>query len=795
MKKVILLLFFTAISLFQSLNAQLNFNFVGSLEYQGVEANDIWGYVDDDGVEYALVGLQNGVSIVSLADPSNPEELFFVPGAFTTWRDLKTWKGFAYVTNEGGNGLLVIDLTDLPNSADYFNWNPQLLGLGPLNTIHNIYIDEGIAYLAGANVNEGGVLYIDVDSEPGTPKFVGNGPAIYSHDVYVRDNIMYSSEIYEGVFSAYDVTNKSNTLYLGSAGTGGEFTHNSWLSDDGNILFTTDEVPNGPVGAYDVSDPTDIKELDQFLPYETLGEGVIPHNVHVWNDYIIISYYTDGCIIVDGSRPSNLVEVGNFDTFIPPSTGFSGAWGAYPYLPSGLVIVSDIESGLYILEPNYVRACWLEGNISDAETGTPIQSAEIDLLDTNVFDSSFFNGDYAIGYATSGTYQVEVSKFGYEPKVVDAVLENGEITILDIELEPLPSITFSGTVFDSQSGLLVPNANLIFKVDEGQFETDSDEFGNFFLPTVYPGTYEVFVGKWGYKSSQALILEITAEDNVKILEVEPGYEDPFNFDFGWESTGDAESGYWEFGEPIPFSPGGGGGSITPPVDVDEDIGNSCYVTGNEADFDGFVSGGEVSLKSPKFDIEDYEAAKLSFYYWYLNGSFGGNSDPSLSLDAIISNGNDEYVVSLSEDTLGGGLSWKYVEVDLDSIITVSDDMTITFKTSVGGQFIAEAAIDYFRVWDSAEPVDPETSLEELNGLVLNISPNPSNNSFVINYSIENSQYTVMNIYDALGKLVDSQKLNNDQGEIRYGEQLSSGIYMVQIVDGFNRSKTYKIIKQ
>ena len=46
---------------------------------------------------------------------------------------------------------------------------------------------------------------------------------------------------------------------------------------------------------------SDIKELDQFRPLATLGDGVVPHNVHVFNDYLIISYYTDGVLIVDGS--------------------------------------------------------------------------------------------------------------------------------------------------------------------------------------------------------------------------------------------------------------------------------------------------------------------------------------------------------------------------------------------------------------------------------------------------------------------------------------------------------------
>ena len=264
---------------------------------------------------------------------------------------------------------MVIDLTNLPDTVTAFNWTPNIPNLGLLWTIHNIYIDEfGYAYLAGSNLNNGGMIYVDVFSNPGMPEVAGIGAPVYSHDVFVRDNKSYSSEINNGQFSIYDVTDKNNTILLGQQPTDFEFTHNAWLSDDSNILYTTDELANAPVGSYDISDPTDIKVLDQFVPFETLGDGVVPHNVHVWNDWLIISYYTDGCIIVDGSNPENLVEVGNFDTFIPPTTGFQGAWGAYPFLPSGLILISDIGNGLFVLEPNYVRACWLEGNITDANT-------------------------------------------------------------------------------------------------------------------------------------------------------------------------------------------------------------------------------------------------------------------------------------------------------------------------------------------------------------------------------------------------------------------------------------------
>jgi len=422
------------------LNGQLNMELVGSYDYG--YCSDIWGYADEDGHEYAIVGLFTGVAILDLADPANPVEVAQLSGAASGWRDIKTWGQYAYVINETDNGLMVIDLSDLPNSASAVDWSTKIdpASFDSLRRCHNLYIDEfGYAYLAGCNLNSGGLLFVDVFTEPGSPKLVGIGDPEYSHDVYVRENLCYSSEISSGKFSIYDVTDKMNYEFLGSQTTSSFGAHNAWLNDAGNVLFTADEVPNAAIGSYDISDPTNIIQLDLFKPLETLGQGVIPHNVHVLNDWIIISFYSDGCIVLDGSKPDNLVEVANFDTYFEGYIGFEGMWGVYPYLPSGLVVTSNIDGRVNVLAPTYVRACWLEGEVYDAETQLPINNATVKIVDTNVFESTLANGEFATGYAIEGTYLVEITATNYEPAMVEVSLKNGEITELRVDLMPISS--------------------------------------------------------------------------------------------------------------------------------------------------------------------------------------------------------------------------------------------------------------------------------------------------------------------------------------------------------------------
>ena len=148
----------------------------------------------------------------------------------------------------------------------------------------------------------------------------------------------------------YDVTDKQNITQLATQPTPYNFTHNVWVNAENTVAFTTDEKANAPVAAYDITDLNDIRELDQFRPVATLNENVIPHNTHTWNNWLITSYYTDGGIIADASRPENIIEVGNWDSFLGGNGGFNGAWGAYPFLPSGLVLLSDRS-----------RVCWSAG--------------------------------------------------------------------------------------------------------------------------------------------------------------------------------------------------------------------------------------------------------------------------------------------------------------------------------------------------------------------------------------------------------------------------------------------------
>jgi len=56
-------------------------------------------------------------------------------------------------------------------------------------------------------------------------------------------------------------------------------------------------------------------------------------------------------IRVDDYSTADFVDVGRFDTYPDDdSSDFAGAWSVYPYFKSGLLAVSSIEEGLFLVK-------------------------------------------------------------------------------------------------------------------------------------------------------------------------------------------------------------------------------------------------------------------------------------------------------------------------------------------------------------------------------------------------------------------------------------------------------------
>lgn len=690
-------------SLLLSAQSTKNVQQLGRLTYQE-ELSDIWGYVAPDGKEYALVGVYNGFSIVDVTDPTQPNEQFFIPGPQTIWRDVKVWDGYAYVTNENpsGGGLLVVNLNHLPDSVPVRNWTGS--GNVQFQSSHNIFIDEkGYGYIVGADYGRGGAIVVDLFTTPGQPILQTVYDQAYIHDIFVRGDTMWTAEIYRGWFAAVDISDKSTATVpaskiMATQPTPFSFTHNLWLSDDGTTLFTTDERSNAPVAAYDVSDLSNIQFLDDVR--SNPGSGVIPHNSFVDGDFVVTAYYRDGLHIADASVPDNLVETGHFDSSPLVGDGFNGAWGLYPYLPSGNYLLTDIEEGLFVLSPEFVYAARLNGQVTDSITGAPIPGAQVEVVGPDtLLETTNLLGTYKTGFADSGQVAIQVTKVGYESKTLSGIaLSNGLTAVADVALVPLPTFSVAGTILDAFTQQPVAQATVLLVSEDTTFTALTNGSGQFNLPAVFTADYTVQIGKWGYRTRE-LEINIEPGQNPTFL-LTPGYYDDFVMDFGWTVQSSATSGVWERAVPK-------GTNINPAVliqtdaDVDTDIGDQCFVTGNAGAGigDDDVDNGATLLISPAFDVSSMAQPTISFQYWYICAFGAGN--PNDSLVAVLDNGSQQATVLIASPITPMN-SWNSFEIEIAQYVTPTSSMTITFvaEDQAPGH-VVEAAIDQWEVYDKA----------------------------------------------------------------------------------------------
>lgn len=429
----IFLLWLSAMCGLMALLPAQNLQRIGHLPYPQLRLSGCWHHVDSAGGEWALVGTSIGLSIVDLADPTLPVERFKVPGIQNNWREVRTWAGYAYVSSDAdSSGITIVNLNFLPDSIQWKVWRGDGFFVNRVRRSHTILAKEGHLYLfGGSNISDGAVI-ADLD-DPWNPHILSKYAAHYVHDGFVRGDTLWTNEGNASRFGVVDISDKSNPVLLTNHPTPGGYSHNCETSNDGQTLFTTDERANAPLAAFDVSNLEDIRLLDLYKP-SLRPEGEV-HNVRVMpGDFLVCPSYRGQLTLVDASQPDNLIEIA-LDTI-----GNKLVWDADPYLPSGILLATVVEEGLFVYQPTYQKAARIQGTVTDALTGFPLSNAKVFVLNTPNADTTGANGGYKTGAQATGNYALRVERTGYQPQVVTNVpLVSGEIAVRDFAL--IPSVT------------------------------------------------------------------------------------------------------------------------------------------------------------------------------------------------------------------------------------------------------------------------------------------------------------------------------------------------------------------
>jgi choice-of-anchor B domain-containing protein len=356
--------------------------------------SDIWGHVDlNTGDEFAIMGLKNGIVVVDVTTPSIPNEVGTISGVSSSWRDVKVyqyfdealnlWQAYAYATTEGNEGVTIIDLNKLPNSISLVEKN------NVVSTAHNVYITnvdhtlnielpnlKASLQLIGANSRSGAFQNYSLSN----PRTLANKPTNNFGNGYTHDGASLSIDDQRSIndcglasgsctvfidfnekeMKLWNITDPNNSLQLGVAeyndvDKDNQYIHSGWGTEDNQFILLHDEFDeyrgglNTTVRIFSIEDLNTPTQVGQW----TGPTRAIDHNGFVRGNRYYMSNYERGLTVLNITDPSNPSEVAFFDTFTPAnSASFNGAWGVYPFLPSGNILVSDINSGLYILKDN-----------------------------------------------------------------------------------------------------------------------------------------------------------------------------------------------------------------------------------------------------------------------------------------------------------------------------------------------------------------------------------------------------------------------------------------------------------
>jgi len=337
-------------------------------------ANDLWGWTDGaSGREFVLLGLESGTAFVEITNPTAPLYLGTLPThtAPSLWRDIKVYRHHAYIVSEAsGHGVQIFDLGALLTvTAPPVTFSAVAhYDAESLSNAHNVAVNEEskFIYVLGSNTCRGGLHMVNVE-KPRQPVFAG----CFSGDGYTHDAQCVSYEgpdgdyrgrevcfaFNEDTLTIVDVTDKkaprmiSRTSYPGVG-----YTHQGWVTEDQMFLLLGDELDEEDFGHTTRTRIFDLANLDRpiLIGAYDAPTPAIDHNLYVRGAHVYQANYRAGLRLygLDAVAEGRLSPAGFFDVYPADNRAeFNGAWSVFPFFPSGVVAVSGIEQGLFLLIP------------------------------------------------------------------------------------------------------------------------------------------------------------------------------------------------------------------------------------------------------------------------------------------------------------------------------------------------------------------------------------------------------------------------------------------------------------
>jgi choice-of-anchor B domain-containing protein len=731
------------------------FGHIDPASSSGERYSALTGWTAPNGREYGLLGGPDGTHIIDITD-SPIKQVAFIPGPHSGWREMKSYRNYGYVVSEGGHGLQIIDLSKLPASATLV-----VEDTSHFRTAHTITQQGSYIYVHGTNPDagaNGGTMIFDVSIDPTRPKFVGQWTGRYVHDGTIRNDTLYAAAINNGQLDiVYLGKDRANPRLVTSISYPGAGTHNSDLTPDGSYLMTTDEIGTTPktLKVWDVRDVGNISKVVDWTPVP----GEIIHNVHMKGSIAYIAWYSAGTRIVDMSDPLNPAQIGYFDTYPGAANDYVGNWDVYPFFPSGKIIASDMQTGLYVFTFNNAKRGNIHGTVVDAVTKLPIPNATIVIPKIGSTVTADELGHYSFSGAVD-SLPFSATARDYMGVQGALKLAAGSGAAYDIEMSPLVLSTLTITPVDAATGASIQAFSSRVVERPGADARSFNGAQTMKLPQ--DSTYHIYVGAWGHLPK---LVEVHNNSGELRVELAAGYSDDAELDLGWAlgaGTDDAMTGVWERGVPIATFPFGDGSTLAQPgEDHTTGFGSEAFITGITGTEEGVgandIDDGSTSLTSPPMNLTTYRDPYINCWVWY---SRDGNTQAiDDTLDLLVSNDNGATWKTLARTWQSTPRAWRPYSFRVKSFVTPTEQTLFRVVASdLYRQSLVEAGLDDFSVVDSAASPSGVDGLEGASVALVQASvrPNPLADHASLSVILARAQHDArIELFDERGALVSS----------------------------------------
>ncbi len=263
------------------------------------------------------------------------------------------------LSNDAQNGITLLDLSDPGNPSVITRFSSGLE-----SGVHNVWIAGDYVYVVVDGLGNG-LRIVDI-SDPANPRQVAGfyAGSSFLHDVYVRDGLAFLSHWDAGLV-IIDVGNgiaggsPTAPVEVSRIQTTGGQAHNAWYWPATGYVFVGEEDFSTP-GLMHIVDASDLRNPREVATFEV--PGATPHNFWLDEDRAILyaAWYENGirALDVSGALLGELDRQGREIASIRYGQGSGCQAGSAtctwaPQLYSGRVFASDLNSGLWIVQPDF----------------------------------------------------------------------------------------------------------------------------------------------------------------------------------------------------------------------------------------------------------------------------------------------------------------------------------------------------------------------------------------------------------------------------------------------------------